>query len=129
MSFFSASTNPSCSTVHPPPALCPVRSPCQTTPRLLPSVLSSKSSSRRPRTPRRRSPLPIAVSRPSASSLRRRSPRPPPWRRRLQLPVSACHLRLPRHLPWLRPHSSPPPPPPLRPMKTHSSPDFTFRRP
>jgi hypothetical protein len=39
--------------------------------------------------PRRRPPLPVAASRPPASSSRR-SPRLPPWSRRLQLPVSAC---------------------------------------
>jgi hypothetical protein len=61
------------------------------------------------------------ASRPPASSSRR-SPRPPPWSRRLQLPVSACHRRLPRS--W--PHSSSPPP--LQPTKTRSSPDFTFTR-
>jgi hypothetical protein len=81
-----------------PPVLWPVRSPCRTTPRLLPSVLGSRPLSRRPRTPRRRLPLHIAASRMPASSSRR-SPRPPPWSRRLQLPVSACHLRLPRSRP------------------------------
>jgi hypothetical protein len=110
------------SIVHRPPVLCPVRSPCRTSPRLLPSVLGSRPSSRRPRMSRRRPPLPVAASRPPTSSSRR-SPRPPSWSRRLQLPISACHLRLPRR----RPHSSSQPP--LRPMKTRSSPDFTFRRP
>jgi hypothetical protein len=62
----------------------------------------------------------VAASRPPASS-RKRSPRPSPWSRRLQLPVSACHLRRPRP----RPRSSSPPP--LRPIKTRSSLDFTFR--
>jgi hypothetical protein len=100
-----------------------VRSPCRMTPRLLPSVLGSRPSSRRSRTPRHRPPLPIVASRPPASSSMR-SPRPSPWRRRLQLPVSACHLRLPHHLP--RPRSSSPPP--LRPTKTRSLSNFTFRR-
>jgi hypothetical protein len=56
--FFSASANPSCGTVHPPPILYPVRSPCRTTPRLLPSVLGSRPSSRRSRTPRPGRPPP-----------------------------------------------------------------------
>jgi hypothetical protein len=111
------------STVHPPPppVLCPVRSPCQTTPRLLPSVLGLRPSSRRLRQPRRRPSLPVAASRlplsvttsrPPASSSSRRSPslRPPPWSRRLQLPVSACHLCLHHRLPRPRPRSSSPPP-------------------
>jgi hypothetical protein len=51
-----------------------MRSSCRTTPRLLPSALGSMPSSRRLRTSRRRPPLPIAASRPPASS---RSPRPP----------------------------------------------------
>jgi hypothetical protein len=100
-----------------------VRSPYRTTPRLLPSVLGSRPSSRRLRTPRRRLPLPVTASRPPASS---RSPRPSPWSRRLQLPVSACHLRLHHHLPRPRPRSSSPPP--LRPTKTRSLSDFTFKR-
>jgi hypothetical protein len=126
--FFSASANPSRDTVHPPqPVLWPVRSPCRTTPKQLPSVLGPRPSLRRPRMPRHRLPLPVAASRPPTSSSRRRSPRPPSLSRRLPLPVSACHLRLPRHLPRPRPRSSSPPP--LRPTKTRSSPDFTFRRP
>jgi hypothetical protein len=45
----------------------------------------------------------------------------------LPVPISTCHLCLHRRLPRPRPrHSSPPP---LRPMKTRSSPDFTFMRP
>jgi hypothetical protein len=56
----------------------------------------------------------VAASRLPASS-RKRSPRPSLWSRRLQLPVSAFHLRLPR--PWPRSSS----PPPLRPTKTRSS--------
>jgi hypothetical protein len=123
---FSTSTNPSCGTVHPPlSVLCPVRSPCRTTPMLLPSVLGSRPSSSRPSTPRRRPPLPVAVTRRPTSS-RRRSPRPPPWSRRLRLHVSACHPHLHRHLPRPRPHRSSPPP--LRPTKTRSSSDFTFKR-
>jgi hypothetical protein len=125
--FFFASANPSCGTVHPPPVLCPVQPPCRTTPRLLPSMLSLRPSSRRPRTLRRRPPSPVAASRPLASSSRKRSPRPPPWSRRLQLPTSVCHLRLPHLLLRPRPRSSSPPP--LRSTKTRSSPDFTFRRP
>jgi hypothetical protein len=126
--FFSASANPSRGTVHPSPSdLCPVRSPFRTIPRLLASVLGSRPSSRRSRTPRRRPLLPVAVSRLPAFSSRRRSPRPPPWSRRLPLPVSACHPRLYRHLPRLRPCRSSPPS--LRPTKTRSSSDFTFRRP
>jgi hypothetical protein len=124
--------------LHPPPVLfaqycsspsvlCPVRSPCRMTPRLLPFVFGSRPSSRRQRTLRRRPPLPVAAFRPPTSSSRSRSPRPPPWRRRLQLPVSACHLRLHHCLPRSWPHSSSPPP--LQPTKTRSSPDFTFRRP
>jgi hypothetical protein len=54
--FFSASANPSCGVVHPPSVLCPVRPPCRTTSRLLPSVLSSRPSLRRPRMLRRRPP-------------------------------------------------------------------------
>jgi hypothetical protein len=103
-----------------PSVLCPVRSPCRTTPRLLPTRLSSRPSSRRPR---HRPPLRVAASRPPASL---RSPRPPPWSRRLLLPVSVCHLRLHRRLPRSWPRSSSPPP--LRPTKIRSSPDFTFRR-
>jgi hypothetical protein len=111
--YCSCSTvHPSHGTVHSPPVLCPMRSPCRTTPRLLPSMLDSRPLSRRPRS---RPPLPVTVS------------RPPPWSRRLQLPVSVCHLRLHRRLPRPRPRSSSPPP--LQPTKTRSSPDFTFRRP
>jgi hypothetical protein len=44
-----------------------MRSPCRTTPRLLPSVLGSRPMSRRPRTPRRRPPLPVVASRPPTS--------------------------------------------------------------
>jgi hypothetical protein len=123
--FFFTFANPSRDIVHPPPVLCPVRSPCRATPRLLPSMLDSRPSSNRPRTPRRGPLLLVATSRPPASSSR--SPRPPPWSRRLQLLVSTCHLRLPRYLPRPRPRSSSPPP--LRPTKTRSSSDFTFRRP
>jgi hypothetical protein len=125
---FSTSANPSRGTVHPPPpVLCPMRSPCQTTPRLLPFVLGSRPSQRKLRTPRHRLPLPVAASRSPASSLQRRSPRPPPWSRRLPLPVNVCHLCLHQHLPRPRPRRSSPQP--LRPTKTRSSPDFTFRRP
>jgi hypothetical protein len=47
-----------------PPVLCPVRSPCRTRSRLLPSVLGSRPSSRRLRTLRRRSPRPGRLSPP-----------------------------------------------------------------
>jgi hypothetical protein len=113
----------SCGTIHLTAGSLPVRSPCRTTPRLLPSVLGSRPSLRRPRTPRNRPLLRIVTSRPPATSSRR-SPMPPPWSRRLQLPINACHLH--HRLPQPRPHSSSPPP--LRPTKTRSSPDFTFRR-
>jgi hypothetical protein len=43
-----------------------MRSPCRTTPRLLPSVLGSRPSSRWSMTPRRRPPLPVDTSRPPA---------------------------------------------------------------
>jgi hypothetical protein len=108
-----------------PPVLCLVRSPCRMTPRLLSSVFDSRPSSRRPRMPRRRPPLCVAASR-SPDSSSRRSLRPPPWSRRLQLSVSACHLRLHRCLPRSRPRSLSPPP--LQPTKTRSLSDFTFRR-
>jgi hypothetical protein len=50
----------------PPPVLCPVWSPCRTTSRLLSSVFGSRPSSKRPRTSRRRPPLPVVASRPPA---------------------------------------------------------------
>jgi hypothetical protein len=64
--------------------------------------------SRRPRTLRRRPPLCVTTSKPPASTSR--SPRPPPWSRRLQLSVSVCHLRFHRRLPRPQPRSSSPPP-------------------
>jgi hypothetical protein len=117
-------------TVHmalfiPPSVLYPMRSPCRMTPRLLPSMIGSRPSSWRPRTLRHRPPLRVAASRPPASS-RRRSPRPSPWSRRLQLAVSACHLHLHLCILWSQPRSLSPPP--LRPTKTGLLPDFTFRQ-
>jgi hypothetical protein len=95
-------------TVHSPSVLCPVRSPCRMTPRLLPSMLGSRPLSRRTRTSRRRPPLPVAASRLPTSSSRWRSPRSSLWSIRLHLTVSACHLY--RRLLWSRPRSSSPPP-------------------